>query len=534
MKIRSLFISGSVAISLVVLLVIAVFAYMSISVRGKFNTMVQRDVVAYGSLHEMLSQGLQGEQALRNIIMNPKDDKAKANFEKAALDFEAAQNVTDKATINKSALPLNSIAEKWKMLTPARDEVRKLGESGDMAGAIALLKSKETALWRDLKDDLQKSLKIKTKEFEKSNLQFASWLSSLMYGLGAFLLCVAFSMLLLFKVANDRVLKPLQMMVKVASDLSLGEGDLTARLDLHRNDEIGEASEHINSFIAKVQMSVKAAKDIATETAVASQELTHIAMNLSNTVQHQSRIVLESENLAQEVGQNLDLTEEMAVTTTETIEVTRAVMGEFANNLNTAGNVIINEAEKQKQLAARMHQLADNAGKISEVLEIISDIADQTNLLALNASIEAARAGELGRGFAVVADEVRSLASKTQNSLSQINKSVTGVVKGVEVLYGESEESSCRMMVIADSTRSLIATAGDSGQRLTNAVTISSDLVRKSTFIATRTKQLMEQMTKMTQVSEQNQSVANEVADVSSALAEKAEGLRDNLDRFKC
>ncbi len=534
MKIKSLFFSGSVAIGVVIALIIGAFAYITVSVKSKFNEMVYSDVVVYGGLHEMLAQGLQGEQALRNIIMNPQDDKAKANFEKAGQDFEKALELTKKKTLVKGKLPLDSIGEKWKALTPAREEVRKLGEAGNLQGAIELLNKKETPLWRDLKDDLNKGVKVKTSGFGQKNVQFASWMSGMMYGIGGFLLLIAIGMMLLFKVANDRVLKPIDTMVSVASDLSHGEGDLTARLNLRRADEIGEASGYIDSFIEKVQHSITTAKETATETAVASQELSHIAANLSNTVDQQARIVTESDALAHEVGQNLDLTEEMAINTTETIEATRVVMTRFVNNLNSAGETIIGEAEKQRLLAARMHELAANAGKIREVLEIISDIADQTNLLALNASIEAARAGEMGRGFAVVADEVRQLAAKTQSSLSQINSSVTTVVSGVENLYGQTEESSRRMVGIAESTRELIATAGDSGNRLSGAVATSSELVKRSTFIATRTKQLMEQMERMTQVSQQNISVAHEVEEVSSAMARKSEGLRANLGKFKC
>ncbi|NJD39451.1 MAG: methyl-accepting chemotaxis protein [Geobacter sp.] len=534
MKIKLLFQSGAFAVAVIMVLIIGVFAYMTLSVKAKFNEMVYRDVVVFDNLHIMLSQGLQGEQALRNVIMNPKDDKAKANYEKAAKDFEKALEDTNKATLVKGKLPLDSIGTHWKALQPVRAEVRVLGEAGDLQGAIAHLNTKETPHWRALKADLEQAVKIKRMGFEEKNKQFAVWLQYLMYGLGGFLFCVAAGLLLLFKVANDRVLKPIQNMVDVASDLAHGEGDLTARLNMRRADEIGEAAGFIDRFIDKVHQSVTTAKETATETAVASQELSHIAANLSNTVQQQARIVEEGDALAQEVGQNLDLTEEMAINTTETIEATKKVMVQFAGNLNTAGKVIIGEADKQRLLAERMQELAGNAGKIREVLEIISDIADQTNLLALNASIEAARAGELGRGFAVVADEVRQLAAKTQSSLSQINQSVTTVVSGVENLYGETEQSSRRMLEIAESTRGLIATAGDSGERLTDAVQTSSELVRKSTFIATRTKQLMEQMHQMNQVSEQNRSVAQEVEEVSSAMAVKSDGLRQNLSRFKC
>ena len=534
MKIKSLFLTGSFVVAIVITLIVGIFGYMTFSVRSKFNELVYRDVVVYANLYEMLAQGLQGEQALRNIIMNPKDEKAKANFVKAAKDFDKALEDTKKATIVKGKLPLDSIADNWKALQGPRNDVRALGESGDLQGAIALLNSKETPFWRALKDDLNKAVKVKSKGFDEKNKQFASWLQMLTYGIGAFLAVVAAGMLLLFKMANDRILKPIQSMVDVASDLSHGEGDLTARLNMKRADEIGEAAGFIDSFISKVQLSVTTAKETATETAVASQELSHIAANLSDTVDQQGQIVLESESLAQEVGQNLDLTEEMAINTTEIIEATKKVMVQFAGDLNSAGNVIIGEADKQRLLAARMQELASNAGKIRDVLEIISDIADQTNLLALNASIEAARAGEMGRGFAVVADEVRQLAAKTQSSLSQINQSVTTVVSGVENLYGETEESSRRMVEIAESTRGLIVTAGTSGDQLSDAVQTSSELVKKSTFIATRTKQLMEQMKRMSQVSDQNKSVAREVEEVSGAMAQKSEGLRDNLGRFKC
>jgi len=129
---------------------------------------------------------------------------------------------------------------------------------------------------------------------------------------------------------------------------------------------------------------------------------------------------------------------------------------------------------------------------------------------------------------------VRQLAAKTQSSLSQINQNVTSVVNGVEELYAESEQSSHRMLGISESTRGLVVAADESGNRLSGAVKISSDLVKKSTFIATRTKQLMEQMEKMTRIADQNRSVAIEVEEVSSSMARKSENLRDTLGRFRC
>jgi methyl-accepting chemotaxis protein len=150
---------------------------------------------------------------------------------------------------------LDSIEQKWKALSPARDEVMKVGLSGDLTASIALLKSKETPLWRDLKSDLQKAVKVKDKGFGEKNKQFVGWLNMMLYGMGSFLACVTIGMLLLFKIANDRVVKPLASMVSVASDLAHGEGDLTARLNMKRADEIGEAVGFIDSCSGRAPLS---------------------------------------------------------------------------------------------------------------------------------------------------------------------------------------------------------------------------------------------------------------------------------------
>jgi len=332
---------------------------------------------------------------------------------------------------------------------------------------------------------------------------------------------------------SRQVSVPVRQMVHMADDLAHGEGDLTKRLGLTHRDEVGEAAGLIDQFIAKVQHSVAQSVGSSNETAVASQELSHISANLSETIRQQSTMIEECNQLTQDVAGNLDVTEEMAVSTTETIEATRTTLSRFVEDLNRAGGIIIGESDSQSALSTQTQELAVKAADISVVLEIISDIADQTNLLALNASIEAARAGDAGRGFAVVADEVRALAAKTQNSLVQINAGVQAVINGVERVCGANEKSAARMREIAEETRRLIMTVGQTDERLKGAVDISSNLVNKSTYIATRTKQLIDFMQQIIVLSEQNSSVANQVGGVSLSLAEKSEQLRGVLAKFK-
>lgn len=350
--------------------------------------------------------------------------------------------------------------------------------------------------------------------------------------LGADLLFVIF-MLLVSLYISRQVTVPVKQMVSLANDLANGDGNLTKRLSISTGDEIGEAGGYIDQFVSKMQETVSQSITGAQETAVASQELSHIAANLSDTVQRQSDVITACDNLAHDVAQNLDITEEMSVTTTETIESTRTTLGSFVAELNRVGVTIITEADKQGTVSQQTRELANRAGDIHAVLDIIADIADQTNLLALNASIEAARAGEHGRGFAVVADEVRQLASKTQTSLAQINANVNAVVKGVDQVCSSNEHGVVRMREISNATRSLIDSIGETGDRLHGAVDISSDLVRKSTYIATRTKQLIEMMQESMLMAQQNQTVAEEVHGVSAALAEKSDSLRTCLSSFK-
>ena len=332
---------------------------------------------------------------------------------------------------------------------------------------------------------------------------------------------------------SRQVTIPVKQMVSMAEDLAHGEGDLTKRLGLTHMDEIGNAAGLIDQFIDKVQLSVAQSAESSNETAVASQELSHIVSNLSDNIQRQSAAIVECNQLTQDVAGNLDVTEEMAISTTETIEATRTTLACFVDDLNRAGNTIINESESQTLMMAQTKELAVKATDIRMVLDIIADIADQTNLLALNASIEAARAGEAGRGFAVVADEVRALAAKTQNSLTQINSGVQSVVNGVEKVCVANEKSASRMREIAEETRRLILNVGETDERLKGAVDISSNLVNKNTYIATRTKQLIELMQQIIRLTDQNSSVVVEVGGVAASLAEKSESLRGVLSKFK-
>ena len=313
----------------------------------------------------------------------------------------------------------------------------------------------------------------------------------------------------------------------------LANGDLTRRVLVDGRDEIASASGSINNFLDTTQHVVRTATESSQEMATASEELSATAENLARNIQQQFDLVSKSEQLVTEVGQDLDITEELAVTSTEVLQETSGTLKKFIQDLGSLNNRILRDKGAQTHLAQRMSNLNDEADKIRSVLGIISDIADQTNLLALNASIEAARAGEQGRGFAVVADEVRKLAQRTQHSLVEIGAITKTITTTITEIHTDVDRVSDDISEISKESQALIVNAESTNDKLSSTVHSSLTLVKKSTAIAMRTKELIKIIQEMYELSQQIRYAGDDTREVAHLLAEKSGTLQTELSKFK-
>ncbi|HDT6077205.1 TPA: cache domain-containing protein [Aeromonas veronii bv. veronii] len=246
-------------------------------------------------------------------------------------------------------------------------------------------------------------------------------------------------------IVGNRVTKPLADAVLALNDIANGDGDLTQRLKVQSQDEIGQLASAFNRFVERIQSVLSQVGETSNHLFSAVDKLHHLSEHYDHQMQGHSRetdqvvtAVTEMSSTAQEVAASAS---NAATATSDAARESDAARGVVSGAINSI-NRLVGEVHTASGV---IEQLAQETAKIGSVVEVIRGIAEQTNLLALNAAIEAARAGEQGRGFAVVADEVRSLAGRTQQSTKEINEMLQrlqgGVKQAVEVMQASEDRS---------------------------------------------------------------------------------------------
>ncbi|MBT6701161.1 MAG: HAMP domain-containing protein [Gammaproteobacteria bacterium] len=334
-------------------------------------------------------------------------------------------------------------------------------------------------------------------------------------------------------VALKIVVCPVRNVAEKLDDISQGDGDLTQTLSIKGNDEITDLSRGFNNFTQQIRSLIvelveatgklsSTSSDLANQSVETQNQMSaqqDVTNSVSNAMDEMSNKVESVSLAAEEAEQSMKVMDQTLEKSQHVISSTLNSINEFAADIDSA-NTVIEELNRDSQ-------------QIGSVLDVIQGIAEQTNLLALNAAIEAARAGEQGRGFAVVADEVRTLASRTQDSTTEIKAIIdrlqNGSSKAASVM-GKSQKD-------AQDTVSKTASASESLSSITSNIQSMGHIINNISSAATTQNQQAQSMNQnlsnIRQITAETTQSNQNMSEITVELNQLANQLKSLVGHFK-
>ncbi|MGG0730066.1 methyl-accepting chemotaxis protein [Bacillus paramycoides] len=360
---------------------------------------------------------------------------------------------------------------------------------------------------------------------------------------------------------SGKLVKPIQQIDTKLKELSSQEGDLTARLQVNSNDEIGAIATSFNKMLENLQHIINRVQKTSVEVQNASEnmlEKTNTSLdatikvqnsmsNLNASIQSQTSSMEESSTAMDDMSISVQRIAESASSVAELAVVT----SEHANDGSTVIQKSISQMttihEAVNATSEVVERLITHTKYIDTAVQSISNIAEQTNLLALNASIEAARAGEQGKGFAIVADEVRKLAEQSKTAATDINQLLHQIQNDTEtassmISQGRSEafeginvirEAGSSFTTIVDQVNKVSTQIQDISATAEEMAASAEEMNASLNNIASISNEVSSETAATAQSAEQKVVVMNEMALTAKQMKQTVEELDQLVSHFK-
>ncbi len=378
-----------------------------------------------------------------------------------------------------------------------------------------------------------------------------------------------------------KLMKPLTVVEAAITDIASGDADLTRRIDINSNNEIGYVVKGFNAFAAKLQDiigDVKGSKEelniagtnLSNATHDTASSITQIIANIDSMhrqIEGQNQSVNQTAGAVTEIASNIESLGRMVESQSSGVTQASAAVEQMIGNISSV-NISMDKMahsfselrsnsqvgiDKQKAVNDRISQIETQSQMLQEANVAIANIASQTNLLAMNAAIEAAHAGEAGKGFAVVADEIRKLSetstaqSKTiGNQLTNIKESIGEVVSAsseaslaFEAVSGKLEETDALVMQI----KSAMEEQNEGSKQITEALhnmqdstlevkNASAEMEEGNKMILKEVQTLQNAAMAMTQSMEEMGIGAKKINETGTALGEVSDQINASIDKI--
>ncbi|MBN3863423.1 methyl-accepting chemotaxis protein [Pseudomonas frederiksbergensis] len=326
-------------------------------------------------------------------------------------------------------------------------------------------------------------------------------------------------------------LAPLGDLVRQAE--ALGAGDLSVRLNVSSNDEIGQLARAFNQMSQALSTMVEHIRRASEEVNSRAQTLSGLSGGAYEGMEQQSGEITSMAGAVEEfsatslnIADNMGSTQRLAQENAQQTRIGRTSMDEASSSLEQIAGAL-------NSTATVINTLGQRSQEIGGIVGVITAIAEQTNLLALNAAIEAARAGEQGRGFAVVADEVRNLASRTRQATDEIS----GMIQSIQQETGNAistmeqgnvlmQEGLSRNANVASALARIDEQSRSAGQQFAAITTATQEQSSTATLLSSNLQSIA------LANSEQREVVSN-LAVTAKELEKLAADLRHEVDRFR-